>query len=510
MWLYPHVGTLQLDVKSIKYKHTMWNLILSAAVSGVIALTAFVGLQSTPSVQVIQVEPEFGATIPIAGATYNLSGGGLSSTATSLTLSSFTLKQTGQAIQDADMGDTFYLTLEPGNNSRQEIVSCTTVAQNSGGTATLSGCTRGLSPISPYTASTTLRFSHPGGAQMIFSDPPQLFNLYTTKANDEVITGAWEFETLPTSSVVCTGTTHFCNKQYIDALSIQGAATSSETNMGIAQIATQSQWSAGTASSTEGRPLLIPSKAATTTFNNATLAANRIPITNGSGVLSAQFIATTSNDVYKFGGSIFLNAAASIAASSGNLLTLNSLAYLFPPANNATSSILANNGSGTLSWVKQSVRTIAQGVNLGGSTATATTTIATAVIPANTIDAAATRLEVESVYSTTAGSNDCWFQVDFGNGVATTSLAFMEVEPSSSGLINSTIIATSTNGFLAVSRVAADRYDSLAGLKSRYSKFVPVILPTTQTYLAFRTLYVAGGSATTCSVSDYSVKLITI
>lgn len=136
-------------------------------------------------------EIKLGSTLPIAGNTYNLAGSGVSSSATSFTLQSFTITQTGQLIQDSDMSDTFYLTLEPGSKSKQEIVSCTTVTQNSGGTATLSGCSRGLSPITPYTASTTLRFVHGGGTQVIFSDPPQLFNQYAAKENTQYISGAW-------------------------------------------------------------------------------------------------------------------------------------------------------------------------------------------------------------------------------------------------------------------------------------------------------------------------------
>ena len=117
-----------------------------------------------------------GSTLPIAGNTYNLSGSGIYSSASSITLQSLTIKQTGYKLVDADFSDVFYITLEPGSNSRQEIASCTTVTQNAAGTATLSGCSRGLLPFSPYTASTTYDFAHAGGTQVIFSDPPQLFN----------------------------------------------------------------------------------------------------------------------------------------------------------------------------------------------------------------------------------------------------------------------------------------------------------------------------------------------
>lgn len=134
-----------------------------------------------------------GGTLPVAGVTYTLAGSGVTSAATSITLTSLTIPQTGYELLDADFSSTFYVTLEPGNTKRQEIVSCTTVTQNANNTATISGCTRGLLPFSPYTTSSSYQFSHAGGTSLIFSDAPQLFNEYVTKANDEVIAGGIRF-----------------------------------------------------------------------------------------------------------------------------------------------------------------------------------------------------------------------------------------------------------------------------------------------------------------------------
>lgn len=158
-------------------------------------------------------------TLPIAGQTYTLAGSGVSSSATSFTLQSFKLPQTGQKIQTADLGDIFYVTLEPGTN-RQEIVGCTIVTQNSNNTATLSNCGRGYSPINPYTASTTLRFTHGGGTQVVFSNPPQFQNQYTAKANDETITGSWSLP-VPLSN------TNPATKGYVDALVSGGSVVNS-------------------------------------------------------------------------------------------------------------------------------------------------------------------------------------------------------------------------------------------------------------------------------------------
>lgn len=195
--------------------------------------------------------------LPIAGTTYTLSGSGISSSATSITLSTLTLTQTGQKLLDADFSTTFYVTLEPGNRTRQEVVSCTTVVQNAAGTATLSGCSRGLSPITPYTASTTLQFAHSGGSQIIFSNPPQLYNQFTAKANDETITGIWAFPT-PTAS------TEAATKGYVDGGILAGAATSTEGVTGIVRLATALQ-AASSTPTTANTPYVMQAQYATDT-----------------------------------------------------------------------------------------------------------------------------------------------------------------------------------------------------------------------------------------------------
>lgn len=212
-----------------------------------------------------QNEPNLGGTTPIAGGTFTLAGAGVSSTATSIILSSFTITQTDYEILTADLSDTFYITIEPGNKTRQEIVSCTTVTQSgSSANATLSGCTRGLKPFGTYAADSNYRFSHAGGSQVILSDPPQLFNQYTAKANNETVAGFWDFTYLPTSSATPTSTSHLVNKTYVDNQVNQGAATSTPATAGISELATANE----TASSTPWgitEPHVIQSQYATST-----------------------------------------------------------------------------------------------------------------------------------------------------------------------------------------------------------------------------------------------------
>jgi microcystin-dependent protein len=267
---------------------------LATFVAAVLATLGGYGLiNQTPA-----PEPSVGAAVqPIAGVTYNLAGSGVSGSATSLTLASLTIPQTGQKIQDSDLSDTFYLTIEPGNRTRQEIVSCTTVAQNANGTATLSGCSRGLSPITPYTASSTLAFAHAGGSQVIFSDPPQLFNLYPAKANTESITGLYTFAStswpkIDVGDADPTNDGEFATKRYVDDTAFSGAGVinASATAKGVVEAATQLETASSTPTGSTGAVVVIPASNATSTYNAPT-AALRVPVTRNDGYLDPNFIA---------------------------------------------------------------------------------------------------------------------------------------------------------------------------------------------------------------------------
>lgn len=220
--------------------------------------------------------PIFGTSQPIAGATYTLSGAGVSNSATSITLSSLTVPQNGYEILDADLSPTFYITLEPGNRTRQEIVSCTTVTQNANNTATLSGCTRGLSPVQPYTADSSLRFSHGGGSQVIFSNPPQFYNEFANLSDDETVTGQWTFNTFP-----ITPSNSPC----------------STTVAGVCELATQAETAAGTVTGGTGGNLVIANSTATSTYATST-APNRVITTRTNGTIDPKFFGTTTVTFY--------------------------------------------------------------------------------------------------------------------------------------------------------------------------------------------------------------------
>lgn len=241
-------------------------------------------------------QTQLGATLPISGQTYTLAGSGVSAAASSVTLSTFTLPQTGYEILDADLSSTFYITLEPGNRTKQEIVSCTTVTQNANDSATLSGCTRGLLPISPYTASSTYAFAHGGGTSVVFSNPPQLYNQFTAKDNDETVTGTWTFSNFP----ITASTTY-----------------ASETVTGSVRLATSTQIASSTSGGSTAR-LVIPAVLSTST---APSSGHVVPVTGlADGNLAEGFLPTSLSQNYSLSGTTTFTGKVIGAATTTTFL----------------------------------------------------------------------------------------------------------------------------------------------------------------------------------------------
>jgi hypothetical protein len=247
----------------------IFNTIKEIVVAGLIAVTGFFGLGPNANieepVEVVEQAPSeiLGAsTQQVAGTVYYLAGSGVSSSATSITLTSLTIPQSGYEILDADVSDTFYVTLEPGSVLKQEIVSCTTITQNVNNTATLSGCTRGLLPISPYTATSTLQFAHAGGSKVIFSNAPQVYEQYAALNNSQTVTGYWTGPTPVTSG-------GFATKGYVDGLAI-GTSTVSATEIatGFVELATGQEAASSTSTGGTGARLALPASIATSTASS--------------------------------------------------------------------------------------------------------------------------------------------------------------------------------------------------------------------------------------------------
>lgn len=265
----------------------------------------------------MQPAQSFGAFNPTGGGTYRL-GQSVGTSDTTIKLSSFTEPVSGikytMTYLNASVG---YGTVSP-QSSISEFISFSGITQNTDGSAILTGVVRGLSRSPAGTASnctvasTTLAQGHAGQSIFILSNSPCFQQEYAVKQNNENISGIWNFQSLPTTTLTCSSPTQFCPKFYIDAGLNAGAATSTFTNIGIVWLASLAQQAAGTASSSSGAPLVLTSKYASSTWNPS--GANVVPVTNGSNVLDANFIATTS--AYNWTGLHSFAATTTIATTT--------------------------------------------------------------------------------------------------------------------------------------------------------------------------------------------------
>jgi hypothetical protein len=204
-----------------------------------------------------------------------LSGSGITATATTIILKSLKFPQ-GDTVLTADLGDICYATLEP-NTSREEIISFTTITQNSDGTATLTGITRNLDYASPYTQISATGYAHAGGTALIISNNPQVYQNMASNANDESITGTWTFDAdaypkVDDDTKMPTDQAEFVIKAYADALAIAGAPDATESVQGLVELATSAETIAGTDTGGTGayllaRPSYIASNIQNSKFN---------------------------------------------------------------------------------------------------------------------------------------------------------------------------------------------------------------------------------------------------
>lgn len=230
---------------------------------------------ATPQKQILTVnssadEETLGGFSPAAGGTYRLRTS-IGSTDTSITLSSFKEPITGNAFTMTTLNtDIGYATLDPQSPTRKELISFTGVTQSSDGSAVLTGVSRGLAFQYPYTASSTLRKSHPGQSILILSDAPQVFNEYGRLRSNEIVTGQWTFSTFP----ITPSTT-----------------PASATTTGSSQLATGLQAASSTAFGSTGHRLTLSTLISTSTGGTA----YTVPVTDSTGKIDGAFCCSNNS-----------------------------------------------------------------------------------------------------------------------------------------------------------------------------------------------------------------------
>lgn len=309
----------------------------------------FVSHQSTP-IPPPQTQQTFGSTsfTPVQGIPYVVGKTILVGDST-ITLSTFKTPD-GRPLVMSNFGQIGYGTLDPNNLPRLESVSFSGITQNANGTATLTGVSRGLDFITPYAASTTLAQQHLVGSTFILSNSSAFYGQqFPFLNNPSTIAAVWTFGSTvqPTYDVnpsAYTSQLSLIDKAYADALSITGAPTSTEISMGVSQLATKAQLNANTASSTEGRPLVVPNKLGTSTCQ---ISGGAFLVSSStSGKLNGTCFDTTYS--YTLTGLNSFTGTTSVSASNVNTnpLKINTVPYSFPSVQGASSTSWMNDGNG--------------------------------------------------------------------------------------------------------------------------------------------------------------------
>lgn len=164
------------------------------------------------------------ASYPVGGTQYYLSGAGINSTQSTIQLTSFKTSD-GRNITMANFGSIGYAALDPQTTTKLEDITFTGVTQNSNGTATLTGVTRGIDFITPYTATPSLGKSHAGGATFILTNTASYYGQqFALVNNPSVVTDYWTFPTPLSSSNPAT-------KGYVDGIVSGGTITSDKVSV---------------------------------------------------------------------------------------------------------------------------------------------------------------------------------------------------------------------------------------------------------------------------------------
>lgn len=224
----------------------------------------------------------FASSLPLGGQTYYLSGAGITSTATTIQLT-YLETPDGTPITMSEIGTIGYGVLEPQTTSKVEDISFTGITQNSNGSATLTGVTRGVEFYYPYAGNVNLQKAHAGGAQFIISNTAQFYyNEFSMQNNSNVF--VW-----PTAS------SSPATKGYVDFVGSGGANIIPATFIaqGVSQLATAAQAAAGTVTGSTGFNLVLPSSIATSTGGGVTASANHVVVTGSTGLIDPSFISST-------------------------------------------------------------------------------------------------------------------------------------------------------------------------------------------------------------------------
>lgn len=301
------------------YNHTNMKKLLSAlAVFSIIVL----GSVYSAETQVVTAT----SFTPVQCAQTTLAGAGVTSSATTITLTSFT-SAGGTPLTMSNFGSNGYIVLEPNSTSKIENITFTGITQNSNGSAILTGVTRGISFTAPFVATTALQKQHAGGSYAICSNPAVFYQNEFVEVNGN-------------NTIWPTASSSPASKGYADYVGSGGANIIPATTIaqGVVQLATGGQQASSTPVGSTGFNLVPWTSNATDTPTatcNATYAAkgaNCAVVANTLGHIDPGFVSSSTS--FSVSASSTLMASTSI----GNFMALNIGKNMFISTSTGTST----------------------------------------------------------------------------------------------------------------------------------------------------------------------------
>lgn len=387
---------------------------------------------------------ELGASLPSGVAVFETSlQSAITTSATSMTLAANSV-QGGSTLSGFNC-----FTIDEGSAQAEYV--CGTVSSTS-----VTGMTRGVDPVTATTTNATLQFAHRRGANIKITDFPLIQIMRNQLNGIESISNIMVYN----QNFTFASDTQIVSKKYVDGLAIAGAPDSSLTAKGILEKASGAEAASGAAdgSGNTTAPLALTASIATSTCD--TVANSVLVSSSTTGKLGGKCVDTAYS--YNYTGPQTFNATTTISASSvtNNALKLNGLAYSFPSSRAASSTVLMENGSGSLTWnaLNPVHYTSSNGVLSSTALLGATTTIIT--IPAGTLNASSTIQFIGSTLCANADttSHNCTLSIRDSSGVP-----YWTATISNGGNGSSSIIG-SISGFITMNSSVSSQLTSVVGV----------------------------------------------
>ena len=380
----------------------------------------------------------FGITIPSLVALFETSlQSKITASATSMTLVSGTTKN------GTTLSGTYGFIIDEGSADEEFVLgTCADTACTS--------LTRGISVLDGKTSVYSLIQPHRRGASVKITNYPQLAILTRILNGDENMPNILFYQNDQVGTDFTATNTAIMSKAYMDSLAIAGSPTSTFAQIGMTWLGTRTEIAAGTASSTTGAPLVIPSIMATSTPSENV--GKQVVISESDGKLNQLWLdltegydssanststgnATTSGPIL-FSGDTTITGTSTQATTTVNRLVIN--------------DELIFNGEAT----------VIRGLSRLATSTTASTTVADSAaettlfswtVPAGALGTDGVikvRLNIDDVDST-AGHNPT-YKLKYG---ATTLVSFSTTMPA----------AANYTGYIDITLIAANATDSQKG-----------------------------------------------